>query len=792
MDIYLKPIENLSNHRCPLVLEKPSGQPEGGAVFTPIKKVRYSIGSKLIVTVGVILSLSISVWAYFNIRYQRDTLMGGVVTDADRLSETIVLGTHYSMMLNSRDDINQIIQNIGRQKDIQNIRLYNKQGQIKFSNDMDEVDRITNIKDEACYICHRSDPPVAHLSLSERIRIFKTPGGARRLGIISPIRNEPGCATDACHIHPEGKQILGALDVVFSLDDTDREIARFEKWMTVFAVSVFVLTSAIIFFYVLRFIHQPISKLIERTRRIAAGDYDSPVDVRQSDEIGVLSAAVSKMGKEIGEKQAELNRQRDEYQHLFEAVPCLITVQDRNFKLLRFNREFYETFDPQSGDYCYHAYKGRNIKCEICPVSRTFEDGQPHYSEESGTRKDGTPVHWIVRSSPIRDENGQVVAAMEISLDITPRKRLEEELKKSEQKYYAIFNNIPNPVFVLDQESLQILDCNESVSAVYGFEKGEIINRSFLTLFREDERKRYEEQIRRSTVINQARHVGHQGKHLFVNIRLSPAEYQDRRVFLVTTSDITQRLETEQQLIQASKMATLGEMATGVAHELNQPLSVIKTSSGFFMKKVRKKEPIKEEILYTLAEEIDRHVDRATKIINHMRQFGRMSDVKMGPLKVDALLKKAFDLFSQQLKVRGIEVEWDLAEDVPEILGNADRLEQVFINLLINARDAIEERWNGTEFKPGEKKITLRTRVEKDQVAVEVGDTGSGIPANIAERIFEPFFTTKEVGKGTGLGLSISYSIVKEAGGDIRVSTRKQSGATFILTFPLAGGYGPG
>jgi histidine kinase len=759
-------------------------------VFKPIKRVRYSIGWKLIVTVGVILSLSISAWAYFNIEYQGETLMGGVVSNADRLSETIILGTHYAMMLNSRDDIYQIIQNIGRQRDIQNVRIYNKEGQIKFSNEIAEVDRVTNIKDEACYICHRTDPPVADLSLAERIRIFETPEGRRRLGIISPIRNEPGCATDSCHVHPEGKKILGALDVVFSLDETDREIVRFERWMTFFAGSVFLLTVGIIFVYVLRFVHHPINKLIDGTRRIAKGDYETQVDVRQHDEIGELSAAVNKMGKEIGEKQAELNRQRDEYQHLFEAVPCLITVQDLNYRLLRFNREFQETFDPRAGDFCYHAYKGRSEKCEVCPVARTFEDGEPHTSEESGVRKDGSRVHWLVRSSPIRNDHGQVVAAMEISLDITPRKRLEEELKKSEQKYYAIFNNIPNPVFVLDRESLEILDCNESVPAVYGFDKGDMINRSFLTLFREEERDHFAQKIRTESVINQVGHRGRGDRHLFVNIRVSPAEYQDRRVFLVTTSDITQRLETEQQLIQASKMATLGEMATGVAHELNQPLSVIKTSSGFFMKKIRKKEPIKEEILYTLAEEIDRHVDRATKIINHMRQFGRMADVKMTAIQINDLLRKAFDLFSQQLKVRAIEVDWELQEELPEIQANPDRLEQVFINLLINARDAIEERWAGREFKPGNKKITLRTSAEADQVRVEVSDTGSGIPSNIADRIFEPFFTTKEVGKGTGLGLSISYSIVKEAGGDIRVSTRNRNGATFILTFPIPENHG--
>jgi len=252
------------------------------------------------------------------------------------------------------------------------------------------------------------------------------------------------------------------------------------------------------------------------------------------------------MGHDIGEKQAELNRQRDEYQHLFEVVPCLITVQDKNYRLLQYNKEFEDTFDPDPGDYCYHAYKGRDRKCEVCPVEQTFNDGQPHYSEESGINKDGTTAHWIVKSSPLRNDDGEVVAAMEVCLDITPRKRLEEELKKSEQKYYAFFSNIPNPVFVLDTESLEILDCNDSVTAVYGYTRKEVIQRSFMDLFREDERDYYRSLITGVQVLDQVAHIGKDGHQMFVNIRISPSEYLDRKVFLVTTSDITQRLEAEQ------------------------------------------------------------------------------------------------------------------------------------------------------------------------------------------------------------------------------------------------------
>ncbi|MEJ2039038.1 MAG: ATP-binding protein [Desulfosarcinaceae bacterium] len=240
-------------------------------------------------------------------------------------------------------------------------------------------------------------------------------------------------------------------------------------------------------------------------------------------------------------------------------------------------------------------------------------------------------------------------------------------------------------------------------------------------------------------------------------------------------------------------------MATGVAHELNQPLSVIKTASNFFMRKVRKKEPIAEDILATMAEEIDGHVQRASRIINHMRQFGRRSDdLNLQPLQINSVLDQAFEIFSQQLKVRGIDVVWEVQEDLPPIRGDAGRLEQVFINLLINARDAIEEK-DAAGTSPGQpKQIRLASVLRGRRVVVEVCDTGAGIPEAHLDKIFEPFFTTKKVGQGTGLGLSISYGILQECGGRIYARPDPQGGACFVLEFPAdmsesaaPGGTGP-
>ncbi len=753
-------------------------------MFTWIQGLRHRLVSKLILTVGLTLLVSISAWSYFNVRYQEKETMRNLSLEADRLSTTIKLGTHYAMMLNSREDIAETIKNISRQPEIRAIRIYNKSGRIMYSDDPAEIGRSTKIKDEACYVCHRTDPPQVKLDLSERTRFFQGEDETRRLGILSAIYNEPGCASAACHVHPEGKKVLGALDVVLTLAPADRKISVYKQRTTAVTVLVLLVTALAVLLFVMRFVNRPMSRMIAATRRIAKGEGDVEVGVRQEDEMGQLADAITYMGGEIERKQAALNKQRKEYQRLFELVPCIITVQDRNYRLINYNREFAEKFAPTPMDTCYHAYKGRKNKCETCPVEKAFEDGEVHRSEESGVNWDGTMSHWIVIASPVWNEKGEIRSAMEISLDITDRRLLEQELETSEQKYHAIFNNIPNPIFVLHPETLKILDCNDSMANVYGYEKTEILNRSFLEFHEPDEQDRFKEMLRSHSVLNQVKHRHKTGRRLFVNIRISPSEYTGQRVLLVITSDITKRLETEEQLAQASKMATLGEMATGVAHELNQPLSVIKTVSSFFMKKLDTGKEIQPHTLHQMLGKVDTNVDRATKIITHMRLFARKSEVKLVQVRVEDVLERVFDIFTQQLKARGIEVVREFDPGLPPVMADPDRLEQVFINLLINARDAIEERWKGQDCEPGDKRITVRAKAEDNAVIVRVEDTGPGIDQSCRDKIFDPFFTTKDVGKGTGLGLSISYGIVKDCGGDIRVGSSDGPGACFIVEFP--------
>ncbi|UCG19818.1 MAG: hypothetical protein JSU80_08680 [Deltaproteobacteria bacterium] len=233
-------------------------------------------------------------------------------------------------------------------------------------------------------------------------------------------------------------------------------------------------------------------------------------------------------------------------------------------------------------------------------------------------------------------------------------------------------------------------------------------------------------------------------------------------------------------------MATLGELSAGVAHELNQPLSVIKTSASFLKKKIDRQEAVNAEILQALSEEMDEQVDRASLIINHLRQFGRKTDIRKVNVQLNDCIRGTFTVLGRQLEVHGILVELELDETLPPIRGDRNRLEQVFLNLIMNARDALDdkEELEGQEFN---KSLKISSKRKGDEVVVEISDNGLGMSEVVKEKIFEPFFTTKPVGKGTGLGLSISFGIVRDYDGTIEVESEEGRGTTFTVRFPASG-----
>jgi len=230
----------------------------------------------------------------------------------------------------------------------------------------------------------------------------------------------------------------------------------------------------------------------------------------------------------------------------------------------------------------------------------------------------------------------------------------------------------------------------------------------------------------------------------------------------------------------------LGTMAAGMAHEINQPLNVIQICADFFLKMIKKGMPVEEEDLKSMANDISSNVQRATEIIKHMRDFARQSDVVKTKVNINDPIKDVFKVLGHQLKVHQIELELDLDPELPFIMADHNRLEQVFINLVTNAVDAMDKKGEELGKQEWERLLEIRSFCEDDQVQVTVADTGTGIPQKIIHKIFEPFFTTKEVGKGTGLGISISYGIVKDYNGTIEIKSEVGKGTTFELRFPVS------
>jgi two-component system, NtrC family, sensor kinase len=258
-----------------------------------------------------------------------------------------------------------------------------------------------------------------------------------------------------------------------------------------------------------------------------------------------------------------------------------------------------------------------------------------------------------------------------------------------------------------------------------------------------------------------------------LNIAITPLVSKDQEQIgrLIIIDDVTDRAELEQRLVQADKLSSIGLLAAGVAHEVNTPLAVISTYAQMLAKQVAE-DSQKSLIL----EKIAKQTFRASEIVNSLLNFSRTSTTSYGGVSVNKVVQETLSLLEHQFTKAGIQIRTDLDPEVPLVHGNGGKLQQVFLNLFLNARDAMGT--GGT--------LEVHSWAEGLGVRVEVSDTGHGIAPENLHRIYDPFFTTKGAKKGTGLGLSVTYGIIQEHGGSIEVSNRRGGGATFRVELPLA------
>ncbi len=358
-------------------------------------------------------------------------------------------------------------------------------------------------------------------------------------------------------------------------------------------------------------------------------------------------------------------------------------------------------------------------------------------------------------------------------------------LRESEEKYRSLFDSAPDPTFVLGAENLEILDVNPRAVELYGYTREAFLGSSFTSLCPEHEKNlpmaaEFDQAVTGCVYQSKVVHYKKGGEPFFVNTHACPITYMGRAAIIIATTDITELIEKDAQIIQAAKMKSLGEMSAGVAHELNQPLNAIQLACELLDFHREKGMEVPPDKMSKVLTSISGQVQRAKEIIDTLRSFGRKAEPFKKPLNLNGPIVQVLSIIRKQFELDNIRFQLDLDENLPTIMAQDNRMQQVFFNLTNNARDAIMD----CPREDASREIRIRTYAAKGKVVAEVADTGCGVPRDMRQKIFEPFFTTKEVGRGTGLGLAISYGIVRDYGGDVTIGEEPGGGAVFRVTFP--------
>lgn len=408
-------------------------------------------------------------------------------------------------------------------------------------------------------------------------------------------------------------------------------------------------------------------------------------------------------------------------------------------------------------------------------------------------RKDGSLFWAEVLLMPVERPEGETWFA-KITRDVSERVESVARLRRSERMWHALATNVPDYVTILDREG-RILTSNRILE---GMDAEKVIGTFSWDYVTAESRERYKQHLEEvletgKSITFEVTGLGEEGMvHRYENYlgRIEPTE-EDEYAAILIARDVTERRRLERDLadqrtmaIRSDRLRSIGQMATGIAHELNQPLSGVRGLAEYLKACLEREWDLDREELLEKLDLIVGQADRMTHIIEHVRRFARGADDESGEeVSVNEVVDAALVVSSEQFKSRKIEIGLDLSAGLPPVFVNPFSLEEVLLNLLLNARDAIEEQENPD---PPRRTIVIRSRRAGDLVALDVVDRGAGIPEAVASHVFEPFYTTKDTERGTGLGLPISKSIVESFGGKIEITSVEGIGTTVTVLFPEA------
>jgi two-component system, NtrC family, sensor kinase len=451
----------------------------------------------------------------------------------------------------------------------------------------------------------------------------------------------------------------------------------------------------------------------------------------------------------------------------------------------------------------------------------TITSGREWRGEFLNKMKNGELCWASASISPIRNHQGVITHFVAIEEDISELKRAEEALRASERRYRQLTEATLDAIVVADERGVISL-FNAAAQRTFGYSEQEVLGQPLTILMPPEYHEAHQRGLRHYLETREARVVGRtielrgrrkDGEVFPLELSLSAVELPEEIYFLGAIRDLTERQRLQARIVQSEKLASLGLMSAGVAHEINNPLAYVANNLAVLERDIRgltalvaayeaaqaileSARPDLAAQVAQLAEEIDlpyvkEHIEqivsstrqgvkRVADIVQNLRGFARLDQAAVGWVNLHDAITSSLEMIRGRLGRCHIVVEQQFG-DLPLVMCAPAQINQVFLNLLVNALQAIEATSKGGG------RIEIRTRAAGDEVIVEVADDGRGIPAELLPRIFDPFFTTKAVGEGTGLGLSISHGIVSDHGGRIEVENTPGQGSRFRVILPIRG-----
>jgi PAS domain S-box-containing protein len=489
------------------------------------------------------------------------------------------------------------------------------------------------------------------------------------------------------------------------------------------------------------------------------------------------------------------DKERRHKQLILDSLPYRIMVVNiSDMTIDTVNRTFLEqfnlTYENVLGKHCYEVRYGLDRPCgeilKACYVKDFFEEIKKKkiYSTiRESVGPNGEERFDVVTLSPVLDDRGEMTQILEASRDVTDRMTLEREVQRAKTFFEKVIQSTVDGIVVVDTKG-NVLIFNEGMERLTGYTADEIIHRGHLSTFynidvaKENMRKMRSQQYGPPGKLNPTSMtiVTKGGEEIPVTLSASMITnigsvgvFTDMREVLKMRKDLE---EAHLQLVQSEKIASVGRMAAGVAHEINNPLSGILIYAELLKESLNGDEEKRRD-----AQEIIDQTLRCKKIVSDLLEFSRQSVGKVSAFTIEALIDKSLNVLINQASFQDIGVRKQIQGDMPEMIGDLGQLQQVITNLFINAADAM----NGK----GSLAISAGYDPDRGVFTIKVADSGPGIPESLRDKIFDIFFTTKPVGKGTGLGLSISQNIVKLHGGSLTFHCPPEGGTTFVIEMPL-------